>query len=99
VCSLPGESTVDVQAQVFNNVRNWKGGVVQGYWSVLILIFHLWNQVCRELRCSWRLRDAVVGLSLEERMALSSVKEAMIVEGCRGMSAVYTVPLKYLFVR
>jgi hypothetical protein len=23
---------VDVQAQVFNNVRNWKGGVIQGYW-------------------------------------------------------------------
>jgi hypothetical protein len=28
---VPGESTVDVQALEFNNVRNRKGGVVQGY--------------------------------------------------------------------
>jgi hypothetical protein len=30
-------------------------------------------------------------LSFEDSMALSSAKEAMIVEGCLGMSAVYTV--------
>ena len=57
----------------------------------LILIFHLRNQVWMEFRCSWMWRDATVRSSLEDRMALISAKEAMMVEGYRGMSAVSTV--------
>jgi hypothetical protein len=50
---------------------------------------NLWSQVWTALRWFWSFREAVVGSLSDARVAVSSIKVAVVAAGEVGRSAVY----------